>query len=108
MQDFFPPLFRLFRRRKAGAEPENGPLAELGALLRLVLPAIGLLLAGLLPQQEVYAGIGYDLSLLATLSAVGCAGYLAKHVIRRHEPLLAACSVLAGLLPVAPVFGSAA
>lgn len=76
--------------------------------MRLVLPAIGLLLAGLLPQQEVYAGIGYNLSLLATLSAVGCAGYLANHVIRRHEPLLAACSVLAGLLPVAPIFGSVA
>jgi hypothetical protein len=108
MQDFFPPLFRLFRRRKAGAEPENGPLAELGGLLRLILPAIGLLLAGLLPEQDVYAGIGYDLPLLATLSAVGCAGYLANHVLRHHEPLLAACTVLAGLLSVAPVFDSVA
>lgn len=110
MKDLFPhpALLRLSWKHKADTEANGGRRVTSGALLRLVLPAIGLLLAGLLPQQEVYAGIGYDLSLLATLSAAGCAGYLANHVIRHHEPLLAACSVLAGFLPVAPVFGSVA
>lgn len=90
------------------ARADNDLLATPGALLRLVLPALGLLLAGLLPQEEVYAGIGYDLPLLAALSAVGCAGYLANHVLRHHEPLLAACTLLAGLISVAPVFGGVA
>lgn len=76
--------------------------------LRLVLPAIGLLLAVLLPEQEVYAGAGYDLSLLAALSAVSCAGLLANQALRYHEPLLAACSILAGLLSVALVLDGAA
>ncbi|MCA1719485.1 MAG: hypothetical protein LC781_22570 [Actinobacteria bacterium] len=86
----------------------NGSRATPGELLRLVLPTIGLLLAVLLPQQEVYAGTGYGLSLLAALSAVGCAGYLANHALRHHEPLLAACSILAGLLSVALVFDGTA
>ncbi len=76
--------------------------------MRLVPPTIGLLLAGLLSQQDVYAGTGYDLSLLVALSVVGYAGYLANHVVRHHEPSPAACSVLDELLSVAPVFGRVA
>ncbi len=72
------------------------------------LPALGLFLAGLLPQEEVYAETGYGLSLLAALSALGCAGHLANYLFRHRETLFAACSMLAGLLSMALVLGSIA
>jgi hypothetical protein len=99
MEYLFPrlALFRLPRRRKADVDPGNGPRRSASeTLLRLVPPTIGLLLAGLLSQQEVYAGTGYDLSLLVALSVVGYAGYLANHVVRHHKPSPAACSYWTG------------
>lgn len=40
-----------------------------------MLPAIWLLLAGLWPQQDVYASADYGLSVLAILGTAGCIGY---------------------------------
>lgn len=81
--------------------------AVLRALL-VYLPALGLFLAGLLPQEEVYADTGYGLSLLAALGALGCAGNLANYIFRHHQALFAACSMLSGLLSTALVFGGVA
>lgn len=42
---------------------------------RTALPALWLLLADLSPQQEVYAGADYGLSMLAVLGTAGCLSY---------------------------------
>ncbi len=81
--------------------------AALRALL-VSLPALGMFLAGLLPQEEVCADTGYGLSLLAALGALGCAGSLASYIFRHHQARYAACSIPSGLLSMALVFGSIA
>ncbi len=94
-------------KRKAGTARGPSSDAALKALLAS-LPALGLFLAGLLPQEEVYPDTGYGLSLLAALGAVGYAGLLANYIFRHREILSAACSMLSGLLSMALVFGSIA
>ena len=46
------------------------------------LPAIWLFLAGLWPQQDVYASADYGLSVLAVLGTAGCIGYLWAFISR--------------------------
>lgn len=53
--------------------PGGGSL--LGSASKAVLPAIWLFLAGLWPQQDVYASADYGLSVLALLGTAGCIGY---------------------------------
>lgn len=43
--------------------------------MKTVLPAIWLFLAGLWPQQDLYASPDYGLSVLALLGTAGCIGY---------------------------------
>lgn len=86
-----------------------GPFSD--AVFRVLLfslPALGLILAGLLPPEEVHAETGHGLSLLASLGSMGCAGHLANYLLRHRQTLLAACSMLAALLSVAVFLDSAA
>lgn len=75
----------------------------------IVLPVVGLLLAGLLadilPREEVYSSLDYGFSLAALLGAVGCAGYLAVRISRRSGALAFACCVPAASMAAASKHG---
>lgn len=79
------------------------------AALLVVLPVVGLLLAGLLAdflsREEVYSSLDYGFSLATLLGAVGCAGYLAVRISRGSGALAFACCVFAGSLAVVSTFG---
>ena len=62
----------------------------------VVLPAIWFLLAGLSPQQDVYANPDYGLSLLAALGTAGCLGYLLAAISRHHRLRLGARTLFFG------------
>jgi hypothetical protein len=61
----------------------------------LVLPALGLLLLGLLAnlssREEVYANPEYGFSVLALFGAAGCIGHCAANLSRRSGTLDFAC-----------------
>jgi hypothetical protein len=54
---------------------DRSHLSLLGRATKTVLPAIWLFLAGLWPQQDLYASPDYGLSVLALLGTAGCIGY---------------------------------
>jgi hypothetical protein len=74
-----------------------------------VLPALGLLLVGLLAnlssREEVYANPEYGFSVLAFFGAAGCIGHLAASLSRRSGALDFACCVPLRVLPAAVVPG---
>ena len=75
----------------------------------LVLPALGLLLLGLLAnlssREEVYANPEYGFSVLALFGAAGCIGHLAVSLSRRSGVLDFACRIPIRVLPAAVVPG---
>jgi hypothetical protein len=79
------------------------------AALWVVLPVVGLLLAGLLadflPREEVYSSLDYGFSLATLLGAIGCAGYLAVRISRGSGALAFACCVSAWSLTAASARG---
>ena len=67
----------LWRGEPASREP------RLGSAPQELLPAVCLLLTGLLlPQQEAYANPEYGFPLLAAAGAAGCIGYLLAAISR--------------------------
>ena len=72
-----------------------------------VLPALGLLLLGLLAnlstREEVYANPEYGFSILALFGTAGCIGHLAASISRRPGALVFACLIPVRVLPVAAV-----
>jgi len=70
----------------------------LGAAL-VALPAIGLLVVDLLPQQEAYANADYGFSLLAALGAEGCIGYLVGYIFSCFDIPVYSCPIFAWLRP---------
>jgi hypothetical protein len=76
----------------------------------LVLPALGLLLLGLLAnlssREEVYANPEYGFSVLALFGAAGCIGHLAASLSRRSSVLDFAYRIPIRVLPAAVVPGS--
>jgi hypothetical protein len=75
----------------------------------LILPALGLLLLGLLAnvssREEVYANPEYGFSILALFGAVGCIGHMAASLFRRPGALDFACRIPVRVLPAAAVPG---
>lgn len=75
----------------------------------LDLPALGLLLLGLLAnvssQEEVYANPEYSFSILALFGAAGCIGHLAASLSRRSGALDVANRIPVRVLTVAAVPG---
>jgi len=69
----------------------------------LGLPALGLLLFGLLAnifsREEVYANPEYGFSVLALFGAAGCIGHLAASLSRRSGALDLACCVPIRVVP---------
>lgn len=64
----------------------------------LVVLASGLL-AHFAPHDEAYAGADYGISLLATLGAAGCIGYLASRISLRLDLLPRLSPAASGPLP---------
>ncbi|HET7479617.1 MAG TPA: hypothetical protein VFJ72_08905 [Rubrobacteraceae bacterium] len=68
-------------------------------------PVLVVLVSGLLtyfaPHDEAYAGADYGISLLATLGAAGCIGYLASRISLRLDLLPRLRPAASGLLPSA-------
>ena len=75
----------------------------------LVLPALGLLLLGLLAnvssREELYANPEYGFSILALFGAAGCIGHLADSFSRRSGALDFANRIHVRVLRVAAVSG---
>ena len=75
----------------------------------LDLPALGLLLLGLLAnvssREELYANPEYGFSILALFGAAGCIGHLAASLSRRSGALDFACRISVRVLPAAAVPG---
>jgi hypothetical protein len=75
----------------------------------LVLPALGVLLLGLLAnlssREEIYANPEYGFSVLALFGAAGCIGHLAASISRRSWALDFACRIPVRALPATVVPG---